>query len=185
MKKMTSFAMQKFGEHIKTVGEKIDEESVKEMIETIQESNKVFVVGAGRSGLVSKMFAMRLMHLGLNVFVVGETITPALDPTDAVVAISGSGETSSTVEIAKTTVENNASLVSITGSPNSSLGDLSDIIISISDEFNGDINQEEIAPLGTLFELTSAVLLDSIVSEMMDIMDKDEVDLKEKHATLE
>ncbi len=185
MNEKTQYSMQKFGEHIKRVGKEVDEESVREMIETILDSKKTFVVGAGRSGLVSKMFAMRLMHLGINVFVVGETITPALDPKDSVVAISGSGETSSTLEIAKITKENNASLIGITGSSDSSLVKLADTVISISDNFQENVIQPEIAPLGTLFELTSAVLLDSIISEMMEIMDKNEKDLEEKHATLE
>lgn len=185
MTNKTIFSMKKFGEHIKKVGGELSEEAVQEAIETILGSNKTFVVGAGRSGLVSKMFAMRLMHLGLDVFVVGETITPALDSNDSVVAISSSGETSSTVDIAKRTIENDASLVAITGSSKSTLANLSDTIVYIRDEFEDDVNQKRIAPLGTLFELTSAILLDSIISEMMEIMGKDEEDLEKKHATLE
>lgn len=181
----TKYAMKKLGQHIEQVGEEVDEGNVRKMIDTILSSKKAFVVGAGRSGLVAKMFGMRLMHLGINVFVVGETITPALDSDDVVIAISGSGETSSTIEVAIATKENDASLVGITASSNSKLAELADTIVCISDEFEEDINKKEIAPLGTLFELTSSVLLDSIISEMMEIMNKDESDLREKHATLE
>ncbi|PTD93782.1 6-phospho-3-hexuloisomerase [archaeon SCG-AAA382B04] len=181
----TSYTMKKFGQHIKRVGDEVDEEAVREMIDIILNAEKSFVVGAGRSGLVAKMFGMRLMHLGINVFVVGETITPSLEEEDAVIAISGSGETSSTIDISKTTVENNASLIGITGSSDSTLASIADCVVTISDKFEKDVNQEEIAPLGTLFELTSAALMDSIISEMMAIMGKNKKDLEEKHATLE
>ena len=49
-----------------------DVEKVKELF---FKSNRIFVYGAGRSGLVAKAFAIRLVHLGFQTFVIGETIT--------------------------------------------------------------------------------------------------------------
>ena len=79
MTETTAYSMKKIGEHIQEVGDEIKKQPIKETIERIQKANKIFVVGAGRSGLAAKMFAMRLMHLDLNVYVVGETINPALN----------------------------------------------------------------------------------------------------------
>ena len=45
---------------------RIDFEQVEQMIQCITESNSTFIVGSGRSELVGKAFAMRLMHLGLQ-----------------------------------------------------------------------------------------------------------------------
>ncbi len=186
MSKITSKSMKIIGSHIKEVGDEIKEQPIKEAVEKITNAEKIFVVGAGRSGLAAKMFAMRLMHLGLNVYVVGETINPSLNQKDLVIAISGSGETSSTVEVSKTTKEVGAKLISITSSPNSEISSLSDVSITIRDQLEKkEISQEEIAPLGTLFELTAAVLMDSIISELMNVMNKNEKDLSKKHATLE
>ena len=42
------------------------------------EQEEFFVGGAGRSGLVSRFFAMRLVHSGYQVNMVGEVVTPAL-----------------------------------------------------------------------------------------------------------
>ena len=56
-------------------------------------ANRIFVYGAGRSGLVAKAFAIRLVHLGLQTFVIGETITGPVQKGDLVIIISGSGET--------------------------------------------------------------------------------------------
>ena len=62
-------------------------------------------MGAGRSGLVAKAFAMRLMHLGFTAYVVGETITPAMRPKDLLVIFSGSGRTKTIADIAETARE--------------------------------------------------------------------------------
>jgi len=95
-----SLLMELMGEHIKKVGRDINKDSVNKLIEDILNANAIFLMGAGRSGLVARAFAMRLMHLGLKVYVVGETTTPAVKRGDLVIAISGSGETRSIVSLA-------------------------------------------------------------------------------------
>ena len=45
--------------------------------------------------------AMRLMHMGYTSFVVGETITPAIQPGDLLVIASGSGSTETLTVIAE------------------------------------------------------------------------------------
>ncbi len=60
--------------------EGLNREEVETLLESLMNTRtrgkKVLVVGAGRSGLVGKAFAMRLMHLGFQVYVLGETINP-------------------------------------------------------------------------------------------------------------
>ncbi|HII81332.1 MAG TPA: SIS domain-containing protein, partial [Methanosarcina sp.] len=88
-------------ENINEVIKLLDREAIKKMLQKILDGERVFVMGAGRSGLVAKAFAMRLMHLGFSVYVVGETTTPAVRPADVVIAISGSGETHSIADLGK------------------------------------------------------------------------------------
>ncbi|KPJ68548.1 MAG: 6-phospho 3-hexuloisomerase, partial [Syntrophobacter sp. DG_60] len=71
----------------------ISPDEFKKFIEIIINSPRIYVVGAGRSGMVARAFAMRLVHLGRKVFVVGETVTPALRKEDTLLAVSGSGKT--------------------------------------------------------------------------------------------
>src|SRR5512141_1768279 len=61
----------------------------------IESSSRIFVAGAGRSGLCTRAFGMRLMHLGKTVHVVGETTTPGIAATDLLIIGSGSGRTAS------------------------------------------------------------------------------------------
>ena len=48
------------------------------LVDLYHRKGKVLVMGAGRSGLVGKAFAMRLLHLGFNSYVLGETIVPSI-----------------------------------------------------------------------------------------------------------
>lgn len=54
---------------------RIDADQLAGLAAHLSEGGRVFVAGAGRSGLVLRMAAMRLMHLGLTVHVAGDTTT--------------------------------------------------------------------------------------------------------------
>ena len=44
----------------------------------IEDAPRIFVSGAGRSGLIMRALGIRLMHLGKTVHVVGESTTPSI-----------------------------------------------------------------------------------------------------------
>ena len=78
----------------------IGEQEVAGLARHLNQPGRVFVAGAGRSGLVLRMAAMRLMHLGLNVHVVGDTTTVAISSGALLLVASGSGTTSGVVKAA-------------------------------------------------------------------------------------
>ena len=86
-------------------------------VELTADARRVFVHGAGRSGLALRMTAMRLMHLGLQVHVVGETTTPAIGEGDLLLTASGSGTTSGVVSAAETARSVGARVIGITTDP--------------------------------------------------------------------
>ncbi|MFQ6054258.1 MAG: SIS domain-containing protein, partial [Candidatus Bathyarchaeia archaeon] len=95
------------------------------------EGRKVLLVGAGRSGLVGRAFAMRLMHLGFNIYVMGETITPAVGEGDLVLIISGSGSTTLPVTVAEMAKKLGARVLAVTSHPESPLGMTADHIVVV------------------------------------------------------
>ncbi|MGB9759403.1 MAG: 6-phospho-3-hexuloisomerase [Thermoproteota archaeon] len=196
-KEIAKYLLRKINENIENgVQEKQIEEFVRTLIEAYKNKKIIGVVGAGRSGLVAKSFAMRLMHLGFNVFVIGETITPSLKSGDVLLAVSGSGETTFTVSAANVAKRIGAKVISLTSYPNSRLGELSDVKVVVpgrvtkasdDDYFSRQLLgiHEPLAPLGTLFELSTGILLDAIVVELMEALNIRERDMMEKHATIE
>lgn len=166
------------------------------LIEAKNNGRRVFIAGAGRSGLVGKAFAMRLMHMGFEVYVFGETILPAVRKNDIVIVISGSGMTSSSVLIAKTAKEIGAKVIAITSWPESPLGKISDYLLIIpgrtkiarlNDYFVRQIlgEHEPLTPLGTLFEISTLVTLDSIIADLMSRLGISEEQIKRRHANIE
>lgn len=180
--------------------ENLDPSQIESMVEsliTVRKSNrKLLVVGAGRSGLVGKAFAMRLMHLGFNVYVLGETITPSVGEEDLVLIISGSGSTTLPVTVANMSKKLGAKVLAITSHGDSPIGKTADLIITIrgreifarEDEYStrqlmGE--HESLAPMGTMFEDSCMVFLDSVIAELMSRLKITEEFMKTKHATIE
>ncbi len=156
---------------------------------------KVLVIGAGRSGLVGKAFAMRLMHLGFDVHVLGETITPAVGKGDLALVISGSGSTTIPVTTAEIAKKVGAKILAITSYPDSPLGKIADQMVCISgrkksvreDEyFSRQLlgEHESSAPLGTFFEDSCMIFLDGIIAELMKRLETSEDDMRSKHAII-
>ena len=183
--------------NIVSAEEFLDEESINKFEDIIIESENVFVTGAGRSGLAAKAFAMRLMHLVLSAYVVGETISPAINEDDCIIAISGSGETNTIVSAVKIAKNRGSKVLTLTSYPDSSLGQLADSCILVKGRTKKEVDDENymkrqingnytsLTPLGTAFELTTLVFLDAIVSELMEKMHQTESDLKARHTVLE
>ncbi len=181
--------------------ENVDDEEVDTLVELLLEgwknNKRIFVTGAGRSGLMGRAFAMRLMHLGYEVFVVGETITPAVREGDILIAISGSGRTKLVVETSKIAKEEiGAKVVAITSYPDSPLGKIADHVVVVAGRTKNELGDDYISrqmkgehspltPLGTLFESNVLAFLDGLIAELMEKTGKKEEDLKRNHATLE
>lgn len=172
------------------------EEFIKILLKAHDENKKILVMGAGRSGLVGRAFAMRLMHLGFNVYVLGDTLVPRINKGDVVIAISGSGKTKLIITAAEAAKSVGAKVVAITSYRNSPLAKIADIVFEVpgrtkvspkEDYFTSQILgiHEPLAPLGTLFEDTVMIVLDSIIAELMVRLGKSEDDLKRIHANIE
>jgi 6-phospho-3-hexuloisomerase len=174
--------------HLKEMRKSLDVNDIKELIESINNSESIFIMGAGRSGFVAKSFAMRLMHLGYSVYVVGETVTPKIKKQDLLIAISGSGETTSVLNIAMKAKSMVGSKIAVlTSNRNSNLAKLADVVVVLKGKIKTEKDERlsKLAPLGTMFELTSMIFLDALIAELLSLKGLDEENLRERHAILE
>ncbi|EOI53509.1 6-phospho-3-hexuloisomerase [Enterococcus gilvus] len=168
---------------------KVDQRQMDRLVEAISQAKRIFVSGAGRSLLMLKGFAMRLMHLGYEVYVVGEVTTPAFLPEDLLILASASGETSSLVQTAKKAREIGGDIISFTIFPESTLARLSTGVVKISAYTDkrpeSETNQKGILPGGSMFEEAVLLLADSLIVELA-LEQKIPTDRAfEKHANLE
>jgi 6-phospho-3-hexuloisomerase len=167
---------------------KFDEESIDQLLEAIIRSNRIFLAGTGRSGLMVKGFAMRLMHLGLKAFVVGETTTPGISNGDLLIIGSGSGETGSVSNYAREARKHNAKIGLITIFPDSTIGKLADIKVLIRAPTSKNILDNgitSIQPMGSLYEQSLLLLLDGLILKLMEKTNANPGTMWANHANLE
>ena len=177
--KATKLYMNFIAEHIKKVALMLDTGSVSSLVDSIFGAKRIFLMGAGRSGLAAKAFAMRLMHMEFQVHVVGETTAPAVQPDDLVIAVSGSGETTSIANLGAISKKIGSKLATITSNKDSALGNISDVVVIIPG------GQTQLAPLGTVFEISALVFLDSVISELMVRTGVSEAELRKGHTVFD
>ena len=167
----------------------VSAESLTQAGALMESSARIFVAGAGRSGLCMKALGMRLMHLGKTVYVVGETTTPSIEAENLLVIGSGSGKTSSLLAMAEQAQRHGAKILLFTTDATSPLAELADHRVIIpapslktSQEIRGLISTQ---PLGTLFEQSMLILCDSLILGLMQRLGVDAAQMSERHANLE
>lgn len=152
----------------------------------LRSAPRVFTLGGGRSGLALQMAAMRFMHLGLTVHVVGETTTPAITEGDVLLAASGSGTTGRVVAAAETARKQGARVIAVTTAAESPLTRLADevLIVPAADkqDFDGTASQQY---AGSLFEQSVLLLCDGLFHLMWTADGTSAEDLWRNHANLD
>ncbi|WP_026573304.1 6-phospho-3-hexuloisomerase [Bacillus sp. UNC438CL73TsuS30] len=165
----------------------IADEDAEKLVNTIFESNKIFVAGAGRSGFMSKSFAMRMMHMGIDAYVVGETVTANMEKDDLLIIASGSGETKGLVSIAEKARKIGGKVAAVTIYPDSTIGSLADFAVKLpgapKDQFESDF--KTIQPMGSLFEQTLLLFFDAVILRFMNKKGLNSQTMYGKHANLE
>ncbi|MDH5753954.1 MAG: 6-phospho-3-hexuloisomerase [Candidatus Bathyarchaeota archaeon] len=180
--------------------EGLNVKEVERLIELLlgAKDKKIFIVGMGRSGFVARAFALRLMNLGFKVYFLGETITPAAEKGDLLIAISGTGATRIVLTASTAAKEIGATVIAITSFPESPLGQIADHVVTVKGRTKMGWPREEdylarqitgerepLSPLGSIFENNCMVFLDGLIVEMMHRLGRTEEDLKRRHATIE
>lgn len=164
----------------------IGEGEAKQLAELLLRSNKVFVAGAGRSGLMGRAFAMRLMHAGTDAFVVGDTITPGIDKNDVLVLGTGSGETKSLISMAEKATMIGATVVVITIKPESTIGRLANYTVKLPGSPKDQSGSYmTIQPMASLFEQTMLIFYDAVILQIMEMTGQTTKQMFGKHANLE
>ncbi len=157
-------------------------------LDMMLKARKIFVVGRGRTGYIVGTFAMRLMHLGFDVHVVGDCTTPRIRRGDLLVACSGSGRVRMVIQMAQIARRNEAHIAFLTYNPSAPApteGDLT-ILLPAQVSRNGPRKSGPVLhPLGTLFEEALMLYMDLVVWRLMERQGIHEEDMAKRHTNLE
>lgn len=166
---------------------KTEESEVSLFVDELIKAKTIVVVGAGRVGMAGRGFAMRLGHLGLRAFMIGDSTVPSIGSGDLLLVCSGSGETQTIYDLVEIAKKNNSRITLITGNPNSRMGELADVIVKIAapsktKSVEGIVS---IQPMTTLNEQCLGIFFDTVVLQIMDKLDESHETMWARHSNLE
>lgn len=167
----------------------LDEAELENLLHALTDDGALFVAGAGRSGLMLRGFAMRLMHMGKRVYMIGEATTPSAQAGDALLIGSGSGETGSLVVMAKKAKDIGVKVALVTTNPASTIAKMADVVVTIPGPTPKAVGNVRSAPsrqpMGSLFEQGMLLLLDGLVMQLMQRKGIASDEMFKRHANLE
>ncbi|MDF2819760.1 MAG: hxlB [Clostridiales bacterium] len=151
-------------EEITDVIHKVKQEELDQFISCMNKDKKIFVDGEGRSGLMAKGFAMRLMHLGYTVYVVGETITPAVSQNDIFIVVSGSGESDNAVTDTKKALAKGCQVLAVTSKNDSTIAKMANKVLLVPGTIKSETGaaRGSIQLLSSLFDQSLHITLDAV-----------------------
>ncbi len=163
----------------------LDQQQLSTLVEAILAAERVFVCGSGRSLLMMRAFAMRLMHIGVEAYVVGETITPAIADGDLLIAGSGSGQTRVTLATIQAAAARGARTAVITAHGDSDIAGACDLLVVVPAPVTGAVSSISRQPPGSLFEQCVLVVADALILTLMERLGTTIEQMRARHTKLE
>lgn len=174
-------------QEIEKVLSKVDNNQAERLIDEILEAQKIVVCGAGRVGMAIRGFGMRLGHLGLQAYTLGDSTVPGIGEGDLLIVASGSGETQTIFDLVSIASKNKSKIAAITGSPESRIGQLADVIVKITapSKTKAVDNFISVQPMTTLNEQCLGLFFDAVSLKLMDRMGETHDSMWARHSNLE
>ena len=166
------------------------EEEIQALADAVVNAEKIFLAGAGRSGLAARGFTNRLLHMGFDVHFVGEISCPPIKEGDLIILGSGSGTTKSLIVMGEKAKGVGAKIATVTMFPAHTIGQMADVIVTVPGstpkKAEGEKNlAESVQPMGNLFEQMSWLTYDSIIMTLMDRLGQTSEEMMGRHTNLE
>lgn len=168
--------------------ENVPEQTTDRFVEMILRASRVFVTGQGRSGLMVKAFAQRLIQMGIETHASEEITTPAIARGDLLVVCSGTGETPINLLRARIAKRVGAVLVVVAARPRSTLARMARLRIILGARVGCEASwhaTRSIQPIRSLFEQALLIYLDAVVLTLMRRRRVLQVRMERRHANLD
>ncbi len=162
---------EKILEEHKKVYETLDQENLRAFIETVKSHDRIFLIGVGREGMMTRAFAMRLMHMGKEIHWIWDDTTPAIEEGDLLIATLGDGSIGHLNYICERAKEAGGKICVVTGSPSGKTAKtIADQVFFIpATVYRGkDEVVPSFQPMGNLFEQTMLMIFDMIVMKLVE-----------------
>ena len=172
---------------IRTVLGSVADDEIQLLADAILGADRIVVHGAGRMGIMSSAFAMRLAQLGFQCHVLNAPTTLAVGARSLLLLASGSGETQTVYDVAILGKRAGAKIALITARRGSRMGRLADLTVefSVPTKLDTSTGAGTIQPMTTVADQSLLVLLDVLVLILMNATSQTSDDLWRRHRNLE
>ena len=173
-------------QEVSAVVEKIDEGEAMDLAGAVAAAGRVFVTGEGRTGLLVRAHAVRLIQIGLQAYDLGDAMAPRIGRGDVLIAVSGSGETATTIVSAEAGRAAHAAIWAVTATRGSRLAQLADRTLCIPGQTKEKLEGQtrSVQPLSNLFGQALLIVLDAIGLQVMHLRDETNETMRERHGAL-
>ena len=135
-------------QEVSAIFQTIDQTQIDALVDAIMQTDRIFISGWGRAGNVARILGMNCSQLGKLVFCVGDNGTPAIQPGNLLIIVSGSGNTKTISIICQQAREHGANIALISGNADSVMGKMADINVVIPRRLPGEVDLAD----GVVFE---------------------------------
>lgn len=166
---------------------RMDDTYVRDLLELIKKTDRIFLLGAGREGLSTRAFAMRLMHLGKEVHWIWDDTTPSIGAGDLMICACGSANVGHENYIAQQAKDQGATLALITPAAEGYLISLADLVVNVpaaAYKAAGDFVKSE-QLMGNLFEQALLILFDVIIMMLREELSISKEEMVARHRNVE
>lgn len=169
------------------VFERLDEAQVEAFLAELDRARRVILIGAGREGIATRAFTMRLMHLGLDAHWLWDDTTPSLRPGDLLVATSGPGNIGHLHYVVETAKARGGRVAIVTGDPGGRTVPLADVVLFVpASVYQGKADVvPSVQPMGNLFEQALFITFDALVMTLRERKGITPAAMEERHRNLE
>lgn len=165
----------------------VDELQLEALSGALLKARKIVACGAGRVGMATRGFGMRLGHLGLQAYTIGDSTVPSVSAGDLFLVSSGSGETQTIYDLVERAKKNGATIALVTGNPESRMAKLADVTIVLRAPSKTKAVKDFISlqPMTTLNEQCLGIFFDALVLRLMEQTGETHETMWERHSNLE
>lgn len=164
----------------------VDPQQVDALLQAITGAHRVIVYGLGREGLVMKSAAMRLMHLGVPVAVVGDMTTPPAGRGDLFLVSCGPGYLSTVEALVGVAQAAGARVVMLTAQPEAKLPRRADQLLVLPAQTMAEQEGSASAQaMGSAYEQAMWVFFDALVPMLQIRLGQSVQEMRARHTNLE
>jgi 6-phospho-3-hexuloisomerase len=169
------------------VAERLDPRQIEAFIAAIAGAKRIFLIGAGREGLSTRAFTMRLMHLGKEAHWIWDDTTPGIGAGDLLIATSGSGGIGHIDYVFEQAVAAGADTAVVTGDPAGVTAKKAGTLLFLpAAVYKGKAAVVPSSqPMGNLFEQALLILFDQIVIALADRLGVSKDAMSARHRNVE